>query len=163
MILIGRAALVSLIILMVTAPAAARSEPAEAGVGASILGFAQSDTEHHGHPNVSVIDAAFVTAHDRITVYDDGSDMRATSDWRAAVDFNDDTWIFDIGSIGSARLIVQFKIENGHDVAYLWDDSDGDGSVSYRVNNGTVQITEPHGAAMRIESSGSWFRSDGSF
>lgn len=131
-----------------------------AATGSSVI--TQLDTNNDGHPDITIIDGAFVTKHDRVTVYDVGGNMRDSQLWSGSTDFTDDTWIFDIGADGTAQLIIQFRREHGNDIAYLWDDVNGDGAVAYKVVGDTVQVTESPFWTLRIEADGSWLLPDGS-
>lgn len=159
------AALGALLLVIVSIPAPIRvaAEPLLLhDVGANILAFSQQDANNDGQPDVTIIDAAFVTDHDRITVYDGDGDMRATERWWEATSFKNDTWDFDIGADGTSQLIIRFAVENGHSVAYLSDDSDGDGAVAHDVTRGVLRVTESPYPTLRIESTGDWLFADGS-
>jgi hypothetical protein len=99
---------------------------------------------------------------DTLTVYDHGGDMPMADDYRHALDFVDSTWVFDIGNRGAASLIVDFETEGEQNVAYLWDDQNGDGRVDYRVDGRTVRVTESPFWTMKVWTSDGWFREDGS-
>ena len=126
------------------------------GSAITVSNFTQRDRDGNGSPDLAVIDTAFASPGDQVLIVDNGSDMAWSDNWVQGTDFNDDTWIFDVGSNGSAQLIIQFKIENGDHVAYLWDDASGDGQVSYTINKSGVEITEPASWRMRIEAHGNW-------
>ena len=122
----------------------------------------QLDLDGDGQPDVTVIDCSFATARDRVLVVDGGHNMVDSTSWEEATDFVDDTWIFDVGSTGRAKLIIRFSQEDGHDVAYLYDDQDGDGFVSYSLDRGTVLVTESEHWSIKLVSSSRWFNEDGS-
>src|SRR5262245_45105635 len=85
--------------------------------GITIFSVTQQDLNGDGQPDLTIIDCAFATDHDRIYVVDQGGDMRASTDWREATDFSDDVWLYDIGARGSIQLIVVYRVEDGHDTA----------------------------------------------
>src|SRR5262245_26744913 len=74
--------------------------------GVTIFSVTQQDLNGDGRPDLTIIDCAFATAHDRIYVVDQGGDMRASTNWREATDFRNDVWLYDIGARGSVQLIV---------------------------------------------------------
>ena len=138
------------------------SQPVRAnGQPLTIYSVTQQDLDGDGRPDLTIIDCAFVTDHDRIYVYDQGGDMRPSSDWREATDFDDDVWLYDIGAKGSAQLAVVYRVEDGHDTAYIYDDQDGDGKVSYQLTGKQVTITESPYWTVRISSGSQWFSPDG--
>jgi hypothetical protein len=131
-------------------------------VGADVFSVIQQDTNGDGRPDMTIIDAAFITQHDRVTVYDGGHNMRSSDRWWEATDFTDDTWAFDSGAEGSAQLIIQFRIENGHTIASVWDDANGDGKVKYEVAKGLPWVTELPFPTLTVEADGDWLLPNGS-
>jgi hypothetical protein len=134
--------------------------PGTPGVRVALL--QQLDLNRDGRPDVTVIDGSFASARDRVIVVDGGNNMAASGDWQQATDFADDTWIFDVGSTGRAKLIVRFGQEDGHDVAYLYDDQDKDGFVAYRLEAGRVVVAESAHWSIKLASSARWLNPDGS-
>jgi hypothetical protein len=127
----------------------------------SITSVSQQDLDGDGQPDVTVIDVPFVTKHDRIFVYDTGNDMVESTNWRIATDFDNDTWVYDIGSDGSAQLIVRYGREAGHAVAYVYDDRWGGGGVAFEVSGKQVVVTESPFWTARLVSNGDWLLPDG--
>ena len=136
--------------------------PALAAGDVAILSTSQTDVNADGRPDITTIDAAFITAHDRIVVFDGDASMVPSKDWRRATDFRADTWLYDIGADGSAQLIVRYAVEDGHSVAYVYDDRDGDGEVTHVIRGTQVDVTESPYWTARIESVADWYRPDGS-
>ncbi len=145
-----------LIAVVLPAPAVAADD------GVRILSTSQTDVNGDGRPDVTTIDAAFITSHDRIDVFDGDASMVTTTDWRRATDFRADTWLYDIQADGSVQLIVRYAVEDGHAVAYVYDDRNGDGNVAHSIEGNHVDVTESPYWTARIESAADWYRPDGS-
>lgn len=127
-----------------------------------VLGVSQQDLTGDGRPDLTVIDCSFYTDHDRVLVYDGASDMQASDDWSVATDFLNDTWVFDAGADGRAKLIIQFSTTTDGVQADIYDDEDGDGQVSYVVRAGRAMVTESSHPILRITAAPNWTRPDGS-
>src|SRR5688572_30797941 len=97
-----------------------------------ISSIQQEDVNQDGTPNLTILEGAFMTEHDRVLVFDGGGDMLTTDDWRQATDFLNDIWVFDANADGSAQLIIQFVPTETGVEARLFDDANGDGTVSYQ-------------------------------
>jgi hypothetical protein len=136
-------------------------EAAAAGDIVHVISVTQRDARGDERPDVTTIDCSFVTARDRVEVLDGGGDMVASTDWRRATDFLNDTWLYDIGADGSVQLIVAYGTEVGRTVAHVYDDRDGDGVVSYDISDGRVVVQESEHWTARIVSSSAWFLPDG--
>src|SRR5215212_649094 len=132
---------------------------------AQVSGFRQQDTDGDGQPDVAVLECAFATAADRVTVVDGGGTMRWATEWQQAVDFEDDTWIFDPGATGRARLVIRFSRDavGSGPIAELYDDQDGDGVVRYRIESRRVVVTEGQypTATVHLTNGTAWTRPDG--
>jgi len=128
--------------------------------GLTILDVTQQDLNNDGKPDLTIIDCAFATGHDRIYVYDQGNDMRSSADWQDATDFNNDVWLYDIDADGTIQLIVKYQDENGHATAYLYDDQDDDGQVNYKITGTKVKVLESPFWTGRIVSSSDWYLPD---
>lgn len=113
------------------------------------------------HLNVLTLDASWLTDHDRVLVVDPAGDMDNAADPRSAADFVNDTWIFDAKADGRAELIITFATEGDHSVAYLYDDRDGDGAVSYTIRDCQVRISEWPFWHARVEAIGPWLLPSG--
>jgi hypothetical protein len=135
-------------------------QPASVG-GQGTLTLTQRDVNDNGRPDVAVIDCAFVTDHDRIIVLDQAGDMPFATDWEQATDFRDDIWLYDIGADDSVQLIVVYRLEEGVETAYLYDDQDGDGKVRYQQKGTRIVIQESPYWTARVRSGSSWFLPDG--
>jgi len=127
-----------------------------------VFGILQYDLDSDGRPDLTVIDSMFVTERDFVYVYDGGSDMRVATTWQEAVDFQNDTWLFDIGADGSIDLVIVFRQENGRDIAYIHDDQNRDGRVNVRRNGRHVVIDESPFWTAKVESGSTWYLPDGS-
>ncbi|MFO7166512.1 MAG: hypothetical protein DIU80_000640 [Chloroflexota bacterium] len=126
-----------------------------------VAGLTQSDEDGDGRPDLTVIDAAFATAHDRIMVVDQARTMVYGATWQQATDFEDDIWIYDIGADGDAQLIVVYTTEGERHHAYVYADVDGDGAVSYRRGGTSVSIDETPYWSARISAEGPWVLPNG--
>lgn len=116
----------------------------------------QQDLDSDGQLELTVINSAFATQRDRILVYDFTGDMQASSDVASAVDLNNDTWIFDVGSNGDAQLIVVFVEEYQRKMARVYDDVNNDGFVSFEVNNANLIVTESPSWHVQVSSQSGW-------
>lgn len=148
---------IAVLMVVTSAPPPAYAD----GEGPTILSINQEDLNGDGRLDVTVIDAAFATEHDRITVFDRGRRMIASTDWREAAEFENDIWLYDIGVDGTVQLIVVYQIERGHATAYVYDDQDGDGQVAHELNGTQVVILESPYWTARFISDSDWFLPDG--
>ena len=123
--------------------------------------MSQQDLDGDQLPDVTIIETAFATQHDRVYVHDRDQDMRGGSRWQDMTDFEDDIWIFDAGADGSAQLIVAFAVEDGNQVAYFFADENGDTQVSYRLVAQEVNITESPFWRLKVAARGNWLLPDG--
>ena len=137
------------------------TEPVQAQTDITVFGVTQSDLDGDGRPDLTVVDCAFASAHDRILIVDRAGNMGTGSDVLAVTDFRDDVWIFDVGADGTAQLILVFAQEGEHRVAYLYDDRNGDGQVSYRARPRSVEITESSHWHVRVMARSDWFLPNG--
>lgn len=128
-----------------------------------VFGVAQQDLNGDGTPDVTVIDCAFATGHDRVLVYDQNGNMPAGNQWEEITDFRDDVWVFDAGADGTAQLIVDFDVEGERNTALVYDDINGDGQVSYRVAVNQVEIEESRFWHLKVESDRPWTQPGGLF
>jgi hypothetical protein len=105
----------------------------------------------------------FATERDRVLVY--GRDGRAASatigePWQP--EMLDETWVVDAGGRGRASLIIDFHPVGGDVAADLYDDTDGDGTVSELVTDGRLRIRENGGNwVMRVQAKDGWWVRDG--
>ncbi len=70
-----------------------------------------------------------------IVVYDDGNGV---------ADTDNDTWVYQREQTGIPYLVIRYAIEEGHHVAYVYDDMNRDGRVHYEVRGDQIHLTEPH-------------------
>jgi len=139
-------------------PTMANAGTSSSGEPVQVFGVTQQDLNGDGTPDVTVIECAFATVHDRVLVYDQNGDMPAGSQWDLVTDFRDDLWIFDVGADGSAQLIVNFDVDVVNDwrVAKIYDDMDGDGKVDYHIEANQVIIEESTFWHVKILSDQPW-------
>jgi len=130
--------------------------------GVTIADLSQEDEDQDGILDHTIILCSFATEGDRIDVFDGARDMVASDDWQQAADFDNDAWVFDAGGRGRASLIIVFTTQGDQHIATLYDDRDGDGKVSYRLDGKLVIIQESPFWTARVVASGSWYNADGS-
>ena len=136
---------------LISTPNIADAATAQPGEPIQVFGIAQQDLNGDAQPDVTLIDCAFATAHDRVLVYDQNGDMPVGGQWEQVTDFQDDVWVFDAGADGSAQLIVDFNVEGGKYTALIYDDIDGDGQVGYAVDGKQVTIEESTFWHLKVE------------
>jgi len=129
--------------------------------GFTVRSVTQEDLDGDGYLDHTTINCSFAGGNDRVDVYDGSGDMVASSDWREATDFDDDTWVFDVDSRGRASLVIQFSREGEDHVACLHDDRDADGDVDYVVQNGKVLVNESRFWTARVLAHGPWWTAEG--
>lgn len=137
---------------------------APAPEGPVVSRIAQADQNADGYVDLTTLETSFASPSDRVLVFDGGGDMAVSEDWRTATDFENDTWVFDVGGDGRAELIVQFSRPDASAVeARIFDDVDGDGAVAFHVGAGTANavITESGAPMLTVTSWPSWTRPDG--
>ncbi len=130
--------------------------------GVTVYELAQQDINGDGSPDMVTMLCSFASEADRVEVYDGSGDMVASSDWRRATDLDDDTWLFDVGTDGSADLIIVFTTDGDRHIASLYDDRDGDGRVSHTIRGGRVTVQESTFWTARVVADGAWWEADGS-
>lgn len=109
-------------------------------------------------PASTTVSCAFAgNAADRVTVYDRDGDMRDTGDWTTAADFDHDLWVFDAGGDGTANLIIAFS-QDGDAIADVYDDQNGDGQISYHMQDGGVIIDESQFWTVQMRAHGGWWQ-----
>ena len=126
-----------------------------------VKGIEQHDLDGDGSPDQTIILCSFATEDDRVLVLDGAGDMTVSNDWQGTTDFDDDTWIFDVGTDGSAELIVVFSSDGGGHVARFYDDTDGDGKVAYHVVGTQVIIDESAYWSLEMTAESGWYTSTG--
>ena len=132
------------------------------GSGASAQGrvvdpvLTQQDLDGDGAPDLTVLGCSFSTDVDQVLVYDRNGNMPWSDEWQTATDFEDDLWIFDAGSDGTAQLIIAFSFEDGRQTAYLYDDQDQDGRVEYEATGTAVEITESQFWRLKVVAGSTW-------
>lgn len=134
---------------------------ARAQVGIPIFAVRQLDLNDDGRPDLTAVDCAFASSYDRILIFDRAGNMGVGSDPLTVADFRDDVWVFDVNVDQTAQLILMFSEEGGRRIADLYDDQDGDGSVSYRARPGFVEVTESPDWRVRVIADTDWFLPDG--
>jgi len=146
---------------VICSPVRALAAPVESGTSAlQIFDLQQKDLNGDGAVDVTEITCDFATERDRVLVYD-FKGMPSGEDWEQVTDFRDDLWVFDTGDDGTAQLIIQFAEDEQSLWAYVYDDVDGDGQVSYEIGESQVQIVETRYSRIRVTAAGAWTLADG--
>jgi catechol 2,3-dioxygenase-like lactoylglutathione lyase family enzyme len=140
----------------------AQAQPSVVNPLDHIMSIRQADQNNDGQPDVTIIRLAYATENDQVVVYDGGGDMRAGSTWQETTDFENDTWLFDTGADNTVQLVIQFQREGEKRRALIYNDLDGDGSVSTAVVDGVFSITEGRFPSIIAEVDGDWRLPDGS-
>ena len=152
---------------VVTPPPVARGQaqpPTPGSEGPVVSRTLQADQNADGFVDLTTLETSFAGGADRVLVFDGGSDMQVSEDWRVATDFENDTWVFDAGGDGRAELIIHFaRLDASAVEARIFDDVDGDGAVAFHVGAGTgfAVITESGAPMLTVTSWPSWVRPDG--
>jgi hypothetical protein len=122
----------------------------------------QQNLDQDAPPELTTILCNFHTENDRILVYDGAGDMSSGDTWQTTTDFDDDTWIFDAASDGTAQLIIQFSHTNTQIIAALYSDVNNDSHVSYQFRQNRIVITESAHPPIRVVlRSNNWYLPDG--
>ncbi|MGC9347639.1 MAG: hypothetical protein ACP5JG_05835 [Anaerolineae bacterium] len=137
-------------------------EVAADGGSLQVHGIAQQDLDGDGQPNLAAIRCSFATDRDKVYVYDGGKDMAWGADWAETTDFDNDTWVFDVGSNGDAQLIILFGTSGSLATARVYDDRDGDGYVAYHSSGSKIEVTESPYWTVQVVSHQGWRLADGS-
>ena len=128
--------------------------------GMQVFALEQQDLNMDGQPDLTIIDCAFSSGRDLVSVYDQGMDMQWGTDWEEVTDFRNDVWVFDAGADGKAELIIVFN-DAGGQVADFYDDQNSDGHVPYQWIAGKFLVTESDYWSLRVEGAPGWSQSDG--
>ena len=121
----------------------------------------QEDLDSDGQPDLTVITTSYATDRDTVWVYDGAGDMRWGESWPEVTDFENDTWLFDVGSDGLARLVIRFTRDGENHVASVFQDLDGDAFVRTEIDRTRVTILESPYPSLTVRANGGWFLSDG--
>lgn len=124
--------------------------------------FSQHDLDGNGSPDQVVINTQFATDHDQIIIYAKNNDMIWGDNVQDILRFVEEIWIFDVGQDGTAQLIIDFHREGSNLYASVFDDSNGDGLVSYRIDGQKVIIDENNHPRVQVVADSSWTLLDGS-
>lgn len=146
--------------LLALATRPARLTAQEDTSSVTVFSVEQQDTDGDGAPDLTVIDCAFITDHDRIFVYDRAGDMVSASTWQEATDFDDDLWLFDANADEHIDLVIGFGRTAEGLLAELWDDQDGDGLIKLK-GSPLPEVDESAWPTVRILAPGGWWQRDG--
>jgi hypothetical protein len=139
----------------------ARAQDVVEPVAPSVLHFEQLDENADGQIEASRLYTSIVTENDTITVYDGLHNMQSTANWQEAVDFSDDSWVFDISSDAHAELVIVYSQEENTSIANLYTDINEFRGVEYHVDNGLLVIDESQYPVMSVRADGGWYLPDG--
>jgi len=118
--------------------------------------IAQYDSDGDNSINLVIIDCSFATESDQVLVYKQKGHMNDGSEWEELINFVDEVWLFDVGSDGTAQLIIEFTIAEGLYTAYIYDDVDGDGKVDFSVDGKNIIIQESDFWRVQVTSDQPW-------
>jgi len=128
----------------------------------TIVSFEQRDLDRDGRPDQAVIMADYTGGRYRVVVYDQGMDMQWSDDWRTGTDFVNDVWLFQTEAGEQTKLIIRFSHGAAGYTAELFDDVNGDGTVSYRMRDTRqIDITESSFPTVRMVAEQPWTLPDG--
>jgi hypothetical protein len=133
----------------------------EAAREIKVFGVTQTDLDGDGDPDQTTIDCAYITARDRVVVYDHADDMEWGDTWQDTTDFDDDMWVFDAAADGRNELIIDFKLRRTDEVeAWIWDDQTGDGTVAFQTTP-TIDVLESVNPSIKVVATDGWWTRDG--
>lgn len=114
------------------------------------------DLDDDGSPEVLRIDGDFTEdgTTDRVLIYDRGDDMVRADDWRDAVDYRNDLFVYDAGANGQPELAIDFQTREGTFVATLYDNRTS--NLSYRLRSDRFRIQKPESPALTVRSTKPW-------
>lgn len=154
------ATVVLLAILAVGEPASVLATTPETGL--SVLSFEQEDLDGDGNPDMATLMASYMDRPYRVVVYDQGHDMKLSDDWRLGTDFVNDQWLFQTETGDQTKLIIRFSHDASGYTAELFDDVNGDGTVSHTVHDtGKVDILESGFPSVRVVAQQPWLSPEG--
>jgi hypothetical protein len=110
------------------------------------------DLDGDGRVELAKIKTQILSPSDIVLVYDTGNNMKEVD----CCDFYDDVWIFDVYGDGKAELIIEFRKVGEIVSAYLYDDVDRDGRVSYVFGAWGVNITESLNPTLKVKAKEDW-------
>lgn len=73
----------------------------------------------------------------------------------------DTLWIFDAKGDGTANLVINFHSSSDGLIADLYDDQNGDGAVSFAVQDGYILVTESPYPTVRVVAPDGFWEKDG--
>jgi len=163
----GRERLLNLSIFIVLLAALITCSPAGAYAQASeedptVTSFEQHDLDGDTTPDQAIILVEHMGHRHRVVVYDHGQDMKWSDDWQQGTDFANDVWLFQNEVGDQTKLIIRFSHDHTGYTAELFDDTTGNGVVSYTVDaTGQVRITESELPIARFTAEQPWILADG--
>jgi hypothetical protein len=126
-----------------------------------ITAVEQRDQNGDGQPDVTIIQLDYITDNDLVVVYDGGGDMRAGTTWQETTDFENDTWLFDIGGDNTVQLVLQFQRVDDKLRALIFNDLNKDGKIDVQIENGRITISEARFPSIVAEVTGDWWLPSG--
>ena len=148
--------IIILFIVLVPMNSKVAAQIKQPGIPLQVFNVSQQDQNKDGNPDVTIIDCSYSTDHDRVLVYDQNGDMPVGNKWEEITDFQDDVWVFDASADGTAQLIVKFTVEGSQYTAFVYDDMNGDGQVSFHVLKDQVVIDESDFWSIKVVSDHPW-------
>ncbi len=102
----------------------------------------------------------YATDFDRVIIYTP-YELDSAKDWSKQLDYSSATWIFDAGADNRANLIIIFSRQGNEAIAQVYDDVNGDGMVSYRVDGVHVLVDEGSPTVI-VRAKNDWLLPNGS-
>lgn len=151
----------ALVLAAAVLPAAAQPASGVINPMDYITGFEQRDQNGDGQPDVVIIRLNYITENDVVVVYDGGGDMRPGTTWEQTTDFQNDSWLFDIGGDNTVQLVIQFQRAGDTVRALIFNDINKDGFVDVRIENGVITIPEARFPSIVAEVKDDWYLPNG--
>lgn len=123
-------------------------------VSSLLLTFTSAQAQEEEAETYSTLPVTLLGPGDVIRVYDDGS---------GEPDFNNDTWVFDVGNDDLPQLVIRFSSYPKIRVAQIYTDHNRDGNVDILTEGNQVRVVEAGSdlPVMRVIVNGDWLLPDG--
>ena len=115
-----------------------------------------TDLDDDNSPEILRIEFDFTEdgTTDQVIIYDRGEDMTRAGDWRNAVDYRNDLFVYDAESDGQPELVIDFQTKSDSFVAKLYDDHTDE--LSYQLDSDHFELEQPDSPALAVRSLEPW-------